>query len=395
MTTYLELSKKELITIIERYEVASKLTEKPSKPNLLASWSSVSLLQTVLDTVDEPIYIVNLASQIIVFANKKTEQLFGPVVGQRCWDKMQKEQSGVCDFCTNSFLLDANNNATGVYKSLYKNKLTNNWYQCSDQAFMWLDGEMVAIKTSVDVSGLKKTTATLDTLLKKNKSMTQELVLLVERERRKLSHDLHDEVGQIATAIKLNASFLAASKNTNSTQHLAVSDDIEQLATRLLATVRGVSNRLNPREFIELLSVPDMLQGLFDDWANRNLTIYSNIYFTETTDIDISADLKETLYRLCQEALTNISKHAQARRVEVSYRVVNDMKEGCYIELQISDDGVGLSKQSHHNSLGLKYMAERVGLHGGDLSVESCRNLGGVKILARFPYATKENYKNG
>lgn len=385
--------------MLERYELASQMSVNPNEPSLLASLSSVSLLQTVLDTVDEPIYIVNLASQVIVFANKKTEQLFGPVVGQRCWDKMQKKQSGVCEFCTNSFLLDANNNATGVYKSLYKNKLTNSWYQCSDQAFMWLDGEMVAIKTAVDVSDLKKTTATLDTLLKKNKTMTQELVLLVERERRKLSHNLHDEVGQIATAIKLNASFLAASKNARSIQHQAASDDIEQLATRLLTTVRGVSNRLNPREFIELLSVPDMLQGLFDEWGSRNLNICSNICFTGVTDIDIDADLKETLYRLGQESLTNVSKHAQARRVEVSYRVVkdsvDDMSGGYGIELQISDDGVGLSRQSQNNSLGLKYMAERVGLHGGYLSIEPCSNLAGVKILARFPYSAKEDRKNG
>jgi len=398
MTMYSELSKKELIALLERYDANS-----PSPVNdvtgMLASCSPLSLLQTVLDTVDEPIYIVNLSSHIIVLANKKTEQLFGPVVGHRCWEKLQNGQMSVCGFCTNSLLLDSNNHATGVHQSLYENTLTNKWYQCSDQAFKWLDGEMVAIKTSVDVNNLKEATAALDTLLKKNKSITQELVLLIESERRKLSRDLHDEVGQIATAIKLNASFLAASQNTTSSQHLAASTDIEQLATRLLKTVSGVSKRLNPRDYIALLNVPDMLQALFDDWANRNPNINSNITFTTAVDINIATDLKETLYRLCQEALTNISKHAQASQVEVFYQLskdgTEDRSDAYLIELQISDNGVGLSTSSHRNSLGLKYMGERVELHGGRLSIERCAHLGGAKVFASFLYLDKGNGENG
>ena len=405
MKTYSELSKKELIVLLERSEQASEALKRDMSRALVGSTQMyIAALQKVLDVVDEPVYIVDLDNHVILFANKKTEQLFGSVVGMRCWENLQAGQLGVCDFCTNPLLLDNNNQPTGVHKSVYKNELTNSWYQCSDQAFLWFDGSMVAIKASIDVSELKKVTSRLDSSLKENKAMTQGLVLFVEKERRKLSHDLHDEMGQVATAIRLNASFLASSDEPNSPQYLAATADIEQLATRLLSTVRGVSNRLNPRSLIELLSVRDMLQGLFDEWSNRNAQVCSKIFFEVEEGFDLDIELKETLYRIFQETLTNISKHANASQVEVSYRLQKikatgsmfdrggiDGKEYTHlIELEIADNGVGFTNQSEESGLGLKYMAERVRVYGGCLYSEPCERMGGVKILARFPYIKEE-----
>jgi len=399
MKKYSELSKKELIALLQKSEQANDaLTSCEGSALVQSTQMYISVLQKVLDVVDEPVYIVNLENHIILFANKKTEQLFGRVVGMRCWDKLQMGQQGVCVFCTNPLLLDENQQVTGVHRSIYKNELTNRWYQCSDQAFQWFDGSMVAIKTSVDVSELKKATNRLDVSLKEKRAMIDDLVLLVERERRKLSYDLHDEMGQVATAIKLNASFLASSDNTQSAQYLAATEDIEQLATRLLGTVRGVSNRLNPRGLIELLSASDMLQGLFDEWSNRNSQISSKTFFEVSTELELSLDLKETLYRICQEALTNISKHAKASHVEVAYRLheksaADSMPVGDegveythLIELEISDNGVGFIEQAQEVGLGLKYMAERVRLYGGFIYREPCEKLGGIRVLARFPY---------
>jgi len=406
MKKYSELSKKELVALLQKSEQASDaLTSCEVSALAQSTQMHLSVLQKVLDVVDEPVYIVNLNDHTILFANKKTEQLFGRVVGMRCWEKLQVGQQGVCDFCTNPLLLDENQQATGVHRTIYKNELTNRWYQCSDQAFQWFDGSMAAIKTSVDVSELKKATRRLDTSLEEKKAMMQDLVLLVERERRKLSYDLHDEMGQVATAIKLNASFLASSDDTQSAQYLAATADIEQLATRLLSTVRGVSNRLNPRGLIELLSVSDMLQGLFDEWSNRNSQVLSKTFFEVDTELELALDLKETLYRICQEALTNISKHAKASRVEVSYRLHDkkaaslvlaegdsmvDVEYTHLIELEISDNGAGFTESSQEGGLGLKYMAERVRLYGGVLYREPCERVGGIRVLARFPYLKKE-----
>jgi len=393
-----ELSKKEQSALFQKNERANDaLTPRKGSAIVQSTQMHISALQKVLDIVDEPVYIVNLENHIILFANKKTEQLFGHVVGMRCWEKLQVGQRGVCNFCTNPLLLDENHQTTGAHKTLQKNELTNRWYQCNDQAFQWFDGLMVAIKTSVDVSELNKVTSRLDAALEEKKAMMEDLVLLVERERRKLSYDLHDEMGQIATAIKLNASFLANCNDTQSEQYLAATADIEQLASHLLSTVKGVSNNLNPRDLIGSLSVPDMLQNQFDEWLNRNKQMSSKASLDADTGLELPIGLKETLYRICQEALTNISKHAKANRVEISYRLhekdVADLMpagdEGIeythLIELEISDNGVGYIEAAQEDGLGLKYMAERVRLYGGLIHRGPCERMGGVRVLTRFP----------
>jgi len=112
----------------------------------------------------------------------------------------------------------------------------------------------------------------------------------------------------------------------------------------------------------------------------------------------LSIGLKETLYRICQEALTNISKHAKASRVEISYRLHEkngaDLMPVGYegieykhlIELEISDNGVGFIEPTQENGLGLKYMAERVRLYGGFICREPYEGMGGIRVLMPFPY---------
>jgi len=93
-----------------------------------------ALAHEILDTVDEAIYIVDLVTYEVIFSNRVHKELFGETVGKPCWEKLQIGQTGPCGFCTNSHLLDEKNEPTGVHRSLYKNTLTNCWYQCCDQA---------------------------------------------------------------------------------------------------------------------------------------------------------------------------------------------------------------------------------------------------------------------
>jgi len=396
MAIYSKLSKSELITIIEGYDRDHKkhLTEINDTPSRKFA---LGLLQTVLDTIDEPVFIVEIATSIIILANKKTTQLFGPVIGKRCWEKLQKKKTSACTFCTNPSLLDQHKHANGVHKSTYRNNLIDTWYQCNDQALEWIDGTMVAIKTAVDIGQLIDLTEELDSLLTKNKIAKQEFVSLIEKERRQLSHDLHDEMGQIATAIKLNAGYLSGDHNTQSDQHHAAIADIEELSTSMLDIIRGVSNRLNPRNFIGVLSIPDMLQALFDDWISRNIQLKGFITFEGRSDIDVDIDLKQTLYRICQEALTNITKHAKATQVDVNYRIYkkdttnlvkfHETPHTHIIELDIQDNGVGFNKQINEPSLGLKFMSERIELHNGLLLTGFSDKLNGAKLLVQFPYS--------
>lgn len=411
MNSYGRLSKKELIKILESRDSAlarRETTNVRQSPDFCTDNESPahpSLLKTVLNTIDEPIYIVDLESDRIIFANKKVDALYGPLLGEYCWNKLQEKQSGICEICTNHYLLDKKGHPTGVHQSMCQSTLTEKWFQCSDQAFEWEDGRMVAIKTAVDVSALKEATLSMHKLLEQNKNLTKNIVLSIDNERRCLSNDLHDEIGQLGTGIRLNADFLRLQETGDK---LAAADDIIRLSQQLLNTVRNISYRLNPRSLILNLTVYEMLQRLFGEWAKRNRNIDSNIDFDFDLNLDLNIALKEMLYRVMQEALTNVSRHAKATQVSVVCSVSKkDSKKSKstpnnkediqpsthFIDLTITDNGVGFPKKQNGACLGSIYMEERVNSLSGQLNKGMAPD-GGAQIHVVVPcHATLKGTK--
>lgn len=398
MSSYSSLLKKELINLLEARD---RLVHAQEKNLCYKNVERLDLLQLVFDTIDEPIYIVDLETDKIIFANKKIEALFGPVIGEYCWERLQKGQSGPCSFCTNPKLIDKEGQPTGVHRSIYQNSFINRWFQCSDQATVWYDGRMVAIKTSVDVSVLKETALSMNRLLEQNMSLAQKIVSSIDNERRQLSQDLHDEIGQIGTAIKLNADFLLIeAKDAHFTDdQLRAVKDIVKLSEQFLATTRDISTHLNPRSMISHLTVQEMLQGLFDQWLSRNRSIKGSITFDFDLNMDLEISLKEALYRVMQEALTNISRHSRATQVSLLLSISrvrakesegssgetdkNLLKENV-IELTIGDNGVGFPDEINDCCLGLVYMYGRVTSLGGQLQ-KGVSPLGGAQIKVQLP----------
>jgi signal transduction histidine kinase len=395
MTSYSNLSKKELIGLLEKNTLTALNNETQSDKS-----SDNTLLKNVLDTIDEPIYIVDLMTEEIIFANKKIVELFGSVVGKKCWKVLQKGQSKVCNFCTNKHLLNDKNQPTGIRHSTYLNEMKKKWFQCRDQAMRWNDGRLVAVKTSVDVTALKNTTLSLSQLLEENKKLTQDIVIATDNERRQLSQDLHDEIGQIGTAIKLNADFLVTKINGVLASENEIINDIILLSEQLLNTVRNISTRLNPRSIILDSTVNEMLQSLFSDWIKRNRNVTGQIIFNAEVDFDLPLGIKETLYRVIQEALTNITRHSEATEVKatlsiykkeqqestlITQKIVNTLGGGYIVDLIIFDNGCGFPKTLNSRCLGLKYMNERVRSLGGSLFREKSPT-GGAQIHVQLPF---------
>lgn len=348
-----------------------------------------TLAHDILDTVDEAIYIVDLITYEVIFANRVHKELFGETLGQPCWKKLQTGQTGPCSFCTNSSLLNKKNEPTGVHHSLYKNTLTNSWYQCCDRAMKWHDGRMVAVKTSVDVSHLKETSLELNTLLLANKQKKQDIIQYIEGKRRQMSYDLHDEMGQIGTAIKLNIDFLRNSLRSKGPLYDESLRDLSLLVERLRESTKSLAKGLNPRGFITLLTIPEMLQGQLDEWAARSPNKAVTLECSEALPVP-SIEIKETIYRICQEALTNVTKHSSASEVHINFSTHLNLnpafKENTAVELRVSDNGIGFPESINANSLGLNIMRDRVELLGGNLTLARSAQ-GGVEIRAEIPYA--------
>ena len=197
-----------------------------------------------------------------------------------------------------------------------------------------------------------------------------------EATARRFSHELHDELGQSLTAIKTNLSALSAAAGQNGAQPGSRLADCVHLVDEAIGNVRQMSQLLRPT-ILDDFGLEAGLRWLAEGFAVRTgieVTVDSN-YSGRLPD-----ETETHLFRIAQEALTNIARHARAQHVQVKLA-----GNGQDIRLSIQDDGCGLSGASTSGrGLGLIGMRARARSAGGDVTVHS-RPGQGVLIEVRVP----------
>jgi signal transduction histidine kinase len=195
-----------------------------------------------------------------------------------------------------------------------------------------------------------------------------------EDERRNLSRELHDEVGQMLTGLRLELGALDRFRGDPPTFRLH-HDEAKELAERTMRMVRDLAVGLRP-SLLDDLGLAPALQAQVRDFNRRS----SGQVHLEISGV--TADLDEAhrtcLYRLVQEALTNCARHAQARHVRVQLTA-----EESRLALTVEDDGVGFDV-ARRRGFGLIGMEERVRELGGRLTVESVPGAG-ARLRAEIP----------
>ena len=213
------------------------------------------------------------------------------------------------------------------------------------------------------------------------RKLSNQILHVQEQERGRLSRELHDEVGQALALMELN---LAIVKKSGAAEVAFLKEKIAD-TQHLLATTRETVHRfareLRPAMLDELGLLPALrayLKGFADRTGLR-------VCFAGATEAEeLNPDQKTVLYRVAQEGLTNVAKHAHAHRVNVSLRVHRD-----HIEMRIKDDGRGFLVHRQPAApaikrLGLLGMRERVRLIQGHCSVTSARGKG-TTIVVEVP----------
>jgi PAS domain S-box-containing protein len=203
------------------------------------------------------------------------------------------------------------------------------------------------------------------------RELSQRLLNVQEDERRSLARELHDEIGQSLTAVKVGL---------QTAQRLGTSEPIANamsITDQLLSQVRELSLNLHPG-LLEDLGLAAAVRWYALQQAERSgIKIDFTLCLGEAR---LSPELKITIYRIVQEGLTNIIRHSQAHQVCISLTEQNHE-----IHLTIKDDGVGFDATLQSKaSLGLLSMKERVSLRGGQFQLESAPKTG-TAIQATFP----------
>ncbi len=113
-------------------------------------------LLTVLDGLDAAVYVADMETYEVLFANKYLRDIWGNVVGKTCRHVLQTGQSGPCHFCTNDKLLAAGGEPSQVYAYEFQNTVTGHWYEIHDRAIRWVDGRIVRLEVAINISKRKQ-----------------------------------------------------------------------------------------------------------------------------------------------------------------------------------------------------------------------------------------------
>jgi PAS domain S-box-containing protein len=204
-----------------------------------------------------------------------------------------------------------------------------------------------------------------------------------EEERRFIASEIHDELGQELTTLKLDLSWLKTKLVKENNQLAEKIPSMKELVDRTIESVQRISSELRPG-VLDHLGLPDAIEWLAGEVCSRkglncNITI-------DPEDIVLDQDLSIAIFRIFQEALTNIVRHAEAAKVEITLtRRIFDLM------LTVKDNGIGIpdDKLKNRKSFGLIGIRERARYFGGVAKITGCPG-GGTNVEVIIPLANQE-----
>lgn len=237
-------------------------------------------------------------------------------------------------------------------------------------------GQRFAASGGVEVTELTGTfNEMLDRLETERRESGQRALRAQEAERLRVARGLHDEVGQVLTGVLLQLDSLRSSDETVREREI---EETKQSVRQALEEVRRIARELRP-EMLEHLGLVSALTELSRKFADQSGIRVDRRFAEELPPLSDEAEI--AVYRVAQESLTNVARHADAKRVEVTLQPGVDS-----VVLRVVDDGRGLTDTatSQNGHTGLRGMRERAILVGGVLAIKRSE-AGGVEVRLEVP----------
>ncbi len=253
----------------------------------------------------------------------------------------------------------------------------------SHQPKTLLEDEVVLIKGLADQASSAIENAELFEQVRagreRQRKLTKSLVDIQETERRRIARELHDHLGQSLTGLQF---MLETAKNQAQGPQRTNLEGIQEAVSDIIRDVREMSLNLRPSMLDDMGLVPTLL------WHINRYTSQTGIHVNFQYDEfpgRIPVEIETAAYRIVQEALTNVARHAQVREVFVGLVMQEDT---LWVEVLDNGRGFDISAEPDRPSSGLSGMHERAGLLGGYLLVESFLNQG-TQVLAALPLSDR------
>ena len=348
--------------------VKKQLAERRLAENELAA--ERNKLKEILDAMPAGVCIVSRDHRL-EYANSALVREFGPVGGRTCFDYFHARDE-VCPDCRFDHIPAGKTSPwewhaekTGKTYEVFETPLNNG------------NGPGTRLAMVRDITARKLAADELKASRERLRSLSDHLQRAREQERATVSREIHDELGQILATVQLEVSSLAEAYRDHR-YLIGKITEVVQLISAAIKTVQSLSARLRPA-LLDELGLAEALEWQIKEFQTRTgIPCTHDILLQDTR---FGKEVAIAIFRTCQEALTNIMRHAEATRVAVSL----EERKG-RIVLIVRDNGRGITSEQMHDrrSLGIIGMRERAYMLGGRVRV--CRRPeGGTLVLAHIP----------
>lgn len=202
------------------------------------------------------------------------------------------------------------------------------------------------------------------------RALAARLVSIREEERARIAREIHDELGQVLTGLKMDATWLARKLAGTDEQIVEKADAMCRLLDSTMQLIRRISTGLRP-QILDEMGLVAAFEWQAKEFQKR-MGMRCRLRLPEA-QVDLGQEISTAVFRIFQEILTNIARHAKASGVEVDLSISSGL-----LKLRVVDDGVGISESQirGRESLGLVGMQERAQLFGGEVSIQGVAGRG-------------------
>ncbi len=339
---------------------------------------SEKTLKTVLDSLNCAVSVIQLNSQSPIYLNKLATAIYNDRhTTDTVWSTLTKPLPRALNINTKNIGFEFSENTYNCHH--------DKWYRLRNRIIGWHNGETVCLRMLDDITTQYKAEQKNKNLLIENRKLSLSNYSLIENERKELAVELHDQLGQLMTGIVLQAEFIQRSLNANHKDLIDAANSIVKSVIKIISSSQEITHKLRP-VLLDQLGLVDALDELTHNWNNIN--VHTQLEFNATNfPAQLPDDTAICIYRIVQESLTNISKHARASEVVISLELEGSAapSTGPQLLLMICDNGTGFDPSKvQSGGMGLLNIRERAEALGGRFQLLT-KPQQGVNILISVP----------
>jgi PAS domain S-box-containing protein len=327
--------------------------------------ASEARFRAIVETSPVPLCITSMPDGCILYTNEPLRELFGMNEGMSANIEDFYVDPGERDHLVEHLRTEGSlRNAEVRFRRADGAQF---WAMATARVATYDDSPAIYVGLN-DITGRKQMEHELVESREQQRELSAYMEAIREEERKRIAMEIHDELGQLLTALKMDVSLLKM-RIADDAEAKRKADDMRELVEGTISMVRNVASHLRPAALN--FGIVSALEWLVDEFNRRNaIACELRIEGGEPALPDADAT---ALFRIVQASLTNVARHADATRVEVT--LISTAER---LELHVCDDGRGFDQQTGHRdySYGLLGMNERARLIGGSLSVDSAPGAG-------------------